>query len=401
MGAAMKVLMAALQIPFKMPFSHASASRAASENVLVQILDNKNIYGFGECCPRPYVSGENISTVKEFIRSQEMADFWNMESWQDIAKFDEKKKYLIDKNAAAFCAAESALLDYLSRKRNMSVESFLTAENKKELFSKIVPPPNTTMVIGLSSQDIFNKKITKYLLMGFLHFKIKINADTDFLIKLHQHLSSPLANLVRKMGGSFRLDGNNCFNSANSALEETQRFQNLIVGLEEPLAKNKSSEKISLLKNSTIPLILDDSFVLLDDLKEALSISRNIIPNIRISKNGGLLRSLLIVRFCEQEKIPYILGSQVGETSLLTRLALCLVSLSPACRPLYFEGAFSQHLLSIDPMAPQLILGFGAKIKNISKVQNNAGLGMQLLAELKELNSIITFECVAEVQRGT
>lgn len=398
----MKISIAPLQIPFKMAFSHASASRAISDNILVLIQDNRNIRGMGECCPRPYVSGETADTVKKFLVSQVMAEFWKLRQLPEIVEFEYNNRKNIDQNTAAFCAAESALLDYLARLQHLSMEEFILKEDPTKLpqNNNALELMNPTMVIGLGSLNRLNTKLIKYLLMGFVHFKIKITADSDLLIKLQLLLSSPLAGFVRKIGGSFRLDGNNCFDKAEKVLKETQRFHNLIVGLEEPLVKNNSTETILLLKNSEIPLILDDSFVLTEDLQAALSISKNLIPNIRLSKNGGLLRSRKLVRFCQQENIPYILGSQVGETSLLTRLGLCLVNVCSDYPPLHYEGAFSKHLLLMDPVEPNLVLGFGAKIKNLRKIKNNAGLALDFSA-MDELTHYIKFESLTEVSDGT
>lgn len=56
-----------LQIPFKVSFKHASAQRSVTESVLVQVKSPNGVVGYGESCPRNYVTGEIISSVKKFF----------------------------------------------------------------------------------------------------------------------------------------------------------------------------------------------------------------------------------------------------------------------------------------------------------------------------------------------
>jgi hypothetical protein len=51
----------ALDIPFKLTFSHASDSRAAMQSLWVEARDGHGITGSGEGCPREYVTGETLA----------------------------------------------------------------------------------------------------------------------------------------------------------------------------------------------------------------------------------------------------------------------------------------------------------------------------------------------------
>jgi L-alanine-DL-glutamate epimerase-like enolase superfamily enzyme len=71
------------------------------------------------------------------------------------------------------------------------------------------------------------------------------------------------------------------------------------------------------------------------------------IINIRISKMGGILRSLAIAEEARAMGFPIIIGAQVGETSILTRAALTLAN---HYRDILLaqEGAFGTYLLERD-----------------------------------------------------
>ena len=55
-------------VPFKAVFRHASASRAYAENLIVAVRADSGETGYGEGCPRHYVTGETIESGVAFIR---------------------------------------------------------------------------------------------------------------------------------------------------------------------------------------------------------------------------------------------------------------------------------------------------------------------------------------------
>jgi hypothetical protein len=63
--------------------------------------------------------------------------------------------------------------------------------------------------------------------------------------------------------------------------------------------------------------------------------------------------------------------------SLLTRASI-LISENSSQALIAIEGGFSTHLLSYDPFFPNLKLGWGARIKDKSLLEN-AGWGMKLI----------------------
>ncbi len=58
-------------IPFKVVFRHSSASRAQAENVIVAAYSDHGQVGYGEGCPRSYVTGETVESCRIFIRRYE------------------------------------------------------------------------------------------------------------------------------------------------------------------------------------------------------------------------------------------------------------------------------------------------------------------------------------------
>ena len=91
--------------------------------------------------------------------------------------------------------------------------------------------------------------------------------------------------------------------------------------MEEPFEPYAIAAMIEIMELFKIPIILDESFSKIHDI-EGINKYDHFIPNIRISKMGGLLRTLNIIELTKQNVGQFVLGSLVGETSILSRLWL-------------------------------------------------------------------------------
>ena len=64
-----------LQIPFKVAFRHAAASRDATSSLWVEAVTASGARGRGESCPRPYVTGESMETAHVFFERHKRGDW--------------------------------------------------------------------------------------------------------------------------------------------------------------------------------------------------------------------------------------------------------------------------------------------------------------------------------------
>ena len=95
---------------------------------------------------------------------------------------------------------------------------------------------------------------------------------------------------------------------------------------------------------------------------------------------GGLLRSLAIVDKAINNGVPMIVGSQVGETSLLTRAGLLVAQAAKECLQAQ-EGAFGTYLLQYDICKPSLMFGRGGMLEPAKfAMRANSGYGLQVTA---------------------
>ncbi|HEX6065827.1 MAG TPA: enolase C-terminal domain-like protein, partial [Longimicrobiales bacterium] len=124
-------------------------------------------------------------------------------------------------------------------------------------------------------------------------------------------------------------------------------------------------------------IILDESLLRADQLERLPGPAERWIANVRISKIGGLLRSLEMVCALREHGMKLVIGAHVGETSVLTRAALAVAQ---GARDILIaqEGAFGTHLLAYDVAEPPLMFGPGGVLDASMLKPDAPGLGLAI-----------------------
>lgn len=359
-----ELLIDKLTIPFKVSFSHASATRNITDSVLVCAKSNNHI-GYGESCPRTYVTDENYQSVMKFfdlhLESVQIAvsDIDTLKVWVDT------HTEVIDQNPAAWCAIELALLDLLAYESNCSVEGLLGLPELAGEFQY-------TAVLGDSSIESYRALLSQYVDMGFTDFKLKLSGKIE-----HDREKCDLVN-SEVHDVRLRLDANNLWQSSDDAITYIQSLNSGCFALEEPLKANDYKGLSRVAEALDVKIILDESFLRIQQFDHITDRPTDWIINIRISKMGGLLRSIAIAEQARKANIQCIVGAQVGETSLLTRVAQLLVS-NYRDVILAQEGACGTYLLEHDLFNPVLMFGKGGVVGQEQLEQlSDEGFGLGL-----------------------
>ena len=352
-----------LNIPFKQSFTHASATRSQTESVLAIAKSKSGHTGYGEGCPRSYVTGETIETSFQLFNDYQQ-ELIKIQDLRHLISWVSDSHEVIDRNPAAWCAIELALLDMLGKETGQPVESLLSLPELSESFPY-------TAVLGVNSLSAFDKQFQQYLGIGFRDFKVKISGNLKEdrekidLIKKHN------IDQIR-----IRLDANNFWKTPDEAIDYIEKLKYPFFAIEEPLqtGQYESCQKIhTALK---IPIVLDESFTRQDQFQQLKSSSGAWIINLRISKMGGILRSLDVAQQAETLRIPIIVGAQVGETSLLTRAALTVAN-TYSKNTVAQEGAFGTHLLERDITSEPVMFEKEGRLLS-SNFSQKPGLGIEI-----------------------
>ena len=146
------------------------------------------------------------------------------------------------------------------------------------------------------------------------------------------------------------------------------------MGIEEPLQVGDYDGCRQISQQLGLPIILDESFLRSDQFGCLQADPHSWIINIRISKMGGMLRSLAVAEQVRVAGIPIVLGAQVGETSILTRAALTVAN---QCRDnlLAQKWAFGNYLLEHDITYTPLMFSKGRRL-DPQPLSRQLGLGL-------------------------
>ena len=326
---------------FRMQFHHASASRAQACSVIAVARGDEGNTGHGEGCPRTYVTGESLASATQFFADHREVLESTVGGMDDLRAWTLAHRVAIDANPAAFAAIELALIDLFARRAEMAPEALLRQPP--------AGPVAVSAVFGVTGTASAALIAAAYRLFGMVDAKVKLSSDPTADRKRIAAIRRVLGPATR-----MRVDANNLFLDPAKCAAHLAQLDADIWAIEEPLQPKDIDGMRELAAITGARMILDESALLPTDL-EGLE-GPGWIVNLRVSKHGGLLRSLEMREAATARGLGVIIGSHVGETGLLARAALTLAA---ACGEglLACESGYGGYLLARDLVRPSLRFG--------------------------------------------
>lgn len=354
-------------VPFRRVFRHSSASRKLAENFIIRASINNQFTGWGESCPREYVTGESIASCRRFLRDHydsllNITDLASLRTW--VTNHSE----VIDQNPSAFCAIELAILDALGKEHALPIETLLGIK-------QVGAVPDYTAVLGDSPYSVYWLLAQRYRNRGFRDIKVKLSGNLN---KDRRKLRLWKRKRINKR--SVRIDANNLWLTVDDCLDYLQQLPVVFWAVEEPLKPRDFVALTTLASGTEASVILDESVTRLDDLTHYTG--NHWVVNLRVSKHGGILRTIQIAREARTRGLNIIVGAHVGETSILTRAAIVLIQYLENSQ-LATEGAFSTHLLKQDLAEESIRFARDGKLR-LSQINclTQPGLGLRIRTDL-------------------
>lgn len=354
-------------IAFRTRFRHTQAERGRAENIVLRIETAEGHSGIGEGCPRTYVTGETVPGARRFLEAHGAEFCRSIDSVSDIGAWQSAHAGLVDANPAAFCALELAALDALARRAGVCVETLLGLPESGD-------PMRYSAVLGLDGLAGTARRVLRYRLAGFRDFKLKLSGDPrrdNGAIRAYRWLAPK--------GARLRADANNAWDRAEDCIAHIEALNAPLCAVEEPLAPRDLEGCRTIAAATQLPIILDESLTTSRDLHALDADADRWIANLRVSKLGGLLRSIEVAQAARAMGMPVVIGAQVGETSVLTRAGIALAR-AVGGRPWAMEGAFGTRLLRRDPCNPSLAFGWGGRLDPAAALgRGSRGLGLRFV----------------------
>lgn len=354
-----------VRIPLRVTVSHHLADRAVAENVIVTVTDQYGQRGWGECCPREYVTGETIASVKRDLKQVFFPEYKN----QKFLTYDEVLRKLTETGGrlrrdqqAAFCALELAVLDMAGKHFGRNLADAIGGAVRSQF--------RYSGVLAASDLESLEKQALRLQQFGFTEVKVKMAEDLDFnrqALAKTREIFGPEASL--------RVDANAAW-TADEAIAQLSALQEFhLQGVEQPVAGNDYAGMAAVTAAGLTPVIADESLCSADDARRLIDERGCDVFNIRVSKCGGIINAARITRMAQQAGLRCQMGAQVGETGILSAAGRHFASAFPDL--LWLEGSFDAHLLVTQITTPDITVQPHGAADEIPGV----GLGISVLPD--------------------
>src|SRR5262249_51486649 len=157
--------------------------------------------------------------------------------------------------------------------------------------------------LGDAPAQQFAAQLAHYLKAGFRDFKIKLSGESE------RDLGK--ARALRDSGisaKSVRADANNLWTDSSTAIQHLKGLGYPFFALEEPLRPGDWAGMRRIAEAVDAKIIVDESVLRTSDLQHMAPDAQRWIVNLRVSKMGGLLRSLEVLRKARRLRLRIIVG---------------------------------------------------------------------------------------------
>lgn len=289
-----------LSIPME-PFVIATGTMDYAQNTYVRIHTDSGIYGSGECSAFPMIVGETQNTCLQV--AQDFAKIWKGKDALAIEDRLAELHLYIAGNATVKSAFDMALYDLNAKHANVPLYQFLGGQPREI---------TTDITLGIASAKDMANKATKLKDNGAFALKVKLG-------KVPQDDINRIRAIRKAVGDDLpiRIDANQgwSFEGAVEALQGMQPYH--IQFCEQPMRTYNDHLLPELRKQTTIPIMADESVYNHHDAERLCRNGATEYINIKFSKSSGIYESLKIQETAAKYNVPCMIGGM-----LESRLAL-------------------------------------------------------------------------------
>ena len=337
----MKLSYMPYELQLRHAFNLAKYSRTTTPDVQVQIeLDG--IVGYGEASMPPYL-GESVESVCKFLSQVDLSQFSDPFRMEEILDYVDG---IAPNNRAAKASIDIALHDLLGKIMGQPWYKIWGLSPEKA--------PNTSFTIGIDKADVVRQKVLEA--EPYKVLKVKMGLDND----------KELVEIIRSMTDRpICVDANQGWSDKHKALEMIEwLYDKNCLFVEQPMPKEMLDETAWLREHCNLPIIADEAFQRLGDIKRFHGVYDGI--NIKLMKSTGLHEAYQMVTLARALDMKIMVGCMT-ETS-------CAVTAAAQISPLVDWADLDGNLLIANDRFD------GIKIVNGQvTIPDRPGIGVKLL----------------------
>ena len=337
----MKLSYMPYELQLRHAFNLAKYSRTTTPDVQVQIeLDG--IVGYGEASMPPYL-GESVESVCKFLSQVDLSQFSDPFRLEEILDYVDG---IAPNNRAAKASIDIALHDLLGKIMGQPWYKIWGLSPEEA--------PNTSFTIGIDKADVVRQKVLEA--EPYKVLKVKMGLDND----------KELVEIIRSMTDRpICVDANQGWSDKHKALVMIEwLYDKNCLFVEQPMPKEMLDETAWLREHSNLPIIADEAFQRLGDIKRFHGVYDGI--NIKLMKSTGLHEAYQMVTLARALDMKIMVGCMT-ETS-------CAVTAAAQISPLVDWADLDGNLLIANDRFD------GIKIVNGQvTIPDRPGIGVKLL----------------------
>jgi L-alanine-DL-glutamate epimerase-like enolase superfamily enzyme len=326
-----------IDLLFKHPFTISKATKTHQPTFIVE-LDYFGVKGYGEA---PAISYYHIPVEKMLEDLERKKIFIEKFSLSDPERFWHFLHHLFPANPFLVCALDMAGWDIYGKIKGKQLHELWKVD--------INNSPITDFTIGIDSID---KMVSKMKEQPWPIYKVKVGVEGDIEM---------VAALRKNSNAVLRVDANAGW-TLEQALQKIPLLKELDVEMiEQPLAKDNWEGMKILYKESTLPLIADESCVAESDVEKCHQHFHGI--NIKLTKCSGITPARRMITKARELNMKIMIGC-MNESSIGTA---AIAQLAPLVDYIDMDGP----LLLAEDIAKGVGFDFGKIIYT-----NTSGLGI-------------------------
>ncbi|MCF6332317.1 MAG: dipeptide epimerase [Draconibacterium sp.] len=288
-----------LNIPLEEPFTIAIGTKYNIENVLITIVLESGIEGYGEAAPLEPINGENQATVLATLNS--CKDFLIGKDVSGYRQISTHLKSVFWAQITARCAIEMAILDAYTKSLDIPLYKFLGGAKNK------IETDYTIDIVSPATAKINAGKLSR---RGYNTIKTKVGKN------LIEDIDRILAIKDGAPNCGIMIDANQGYSPCEAVhfLEELEKNNIRPVLFEQPVVKQDLQGMKFVKNNTSIPIAADESVFTAADAIEIVRTGCADLINIKIMKSG-IIEALDIATIARNANIGLMIGCML-ETKL-------------------------------------------------------------------------------------
>jgi L-alanine-DL-glutamate epimerase-like enolase superfamily enzyme len=331
---------------YKEPFIISAGTSTENRNIVVKIVTDYEVFGWGEASPSERVTGETPEIILKTLDKMcpHLIGMCPLRIAQDIDLMDN----VVSDNPSAKAAIDIALHDVLGKTACKPTWRLLGGFRETVL---------TDITLSIKSPKEMAKDAVKAVKSGFKALKVKVGINPKEDVERIK--------LIREAVGdetAIRIDANQGWTvaQASQALKKLEKFN--IQFVEQPIEAKNISGLARIKRNSPIPVMADESVHSPSDAMRLIKANAVDLINIKLMKSGGIHNAAKIAALAEAADVPCMIGC-MGESTIGITAA---VHFAAATKNVHHADLDCDILL-----ADKLVTQGGAELKNSERIPNN------------------------------